>query len=352
MGKSVPCKRCHNFFTLAANDDAGLQAQAQSSSEFEIASTLAPPAPPRLAAPPQHSGAPHDEDHLAETVRHEPLTAPVMPALPEPPPARAPAQKAAWHAIGVTALFLGSVGLVCASVPGVQWLTIPLSALGLIAGAFGLMVDYSYKTEEWTPKVGAGLCALLLVAALAWPALLGLDPKVTELPPPVDPNRQVFLPRTDRVAGTRLIPQAVGKEQWVDAEAYDVDHGIVRLRVAGAMVQDVPVNQRKDRRRAERELTIALTLSHAGVKDPIVFKGWRSVSDAPRLVDAAGQALAFRPRPDSPPRSVLPFHPVQETIAFDVPAAGVEFVRLELPASAFGGAGMVRFQLPKSMFAR
>jgi len=269
------------------------------------------------------------------------------------------------------AMLLGSLALGCASLEWLQWLTIPLSALGLIAGAFGLMVDYTEKTEEWTPKIGAIVSGCVLLAALAWPGLLGLDPKITsELPPPVDPNRQVLVPRNPQAGGVRPPAQPAPESHWVAADLYDVDHGVVRLRVLGAGVQDVPVNRKG--RRGDKEYVVTLLLSHAGTKDAITFSGWHSAAGnnavgnntignnapgnnaghTPRLLDASGKALAFRPRADAggvAPRSIVPFRPVQETLTFEAPAGTSEYVRLELPAGAFGGAGVVRFQIPRFM---
>ncbi len=36
-------------------------------------------------------------------------------------------------------------------------------------------------------------------------------------------------------------------------------------------------------------------------------------------------------------------------LVFEVPVDTVSYLRLELPANNFGGTGMLRFQIPKSM---
>jgi hypothetical protein len=349
LGRSIACKRCHNHFTLAPDDEAELhQVAAPSSSELEINFQSMPP----TVTPSKRRGRGSSESEgttpSSETVPQlKPLTTPALPVLrDEPPPLEQP-ERWNWHTIGVLAMFLGSLALGCASLEWLQWLTIPLSALGLIAGAFGLMVDYTEKTEEWTPKIGAILSGCVLLVALAWPAFLGLDPKLTsELPPPVDPNRQVFLPR-ERPAGPRQPAQPVPENHWVAAELYDIDHGVVRLRVLNAGVHDVPGN-RKGRR--EKEYVVTLLLSHAGTRDAVTFSGWHGA--VPRLLDSSGKPLAFRPRGDAgqaPLKSIVPFRPIQETLAFDAPSGASDYVRLELPASAFGAAGMVRFQIPRLM---
>jgi hypothetical protein len=362
LGQSVACKRCNNFFTLAPDDEAALHhAKAASSSELEaLRSDVAPPPPSThrvssLPPPEPALASSKDNSPLTETVpQHQPVTAAALPVLSEPQRAHVASAKLRWHTVGVSAMALGSVALVCAGVAWLQAFTIPLAALGLIAGAFGLIIDYVEKTEEWTPKVGVAISGTVLLVSLAWPALLGLDAKVTSnLPPPVDPNRQVFQTRGDKISTTtRLAPQPITEDRWVEANLYDVDHGFVRVRVVGTAVQDVPANLRKERRR-DKELVVTVMLSHVGTKDPIPLLGWRnpSAANTPRLSDASGKTLAFRPRGDSPlvPRALLPFQPVQETLAFEVPAADSAHLRLELPATGFGGTGSVKFQIPKGM---
>jgi hypothetical protein len=392
LGRSISCKRCHNHFTLAPDDEAELhQVAAPSSSELEINFQAMPP----TVTPSKRSGRgprhPENVSPSGETVPQlKPLTTPALPVLPalgDVAPPLGPSsvgqpERLGWHTIGVVSMFLGSLALGCASLEWLQWLTIPLSALGLIAGAFGLMVDYTEKTEEWTPKVGAVVSGCVLLVALAWPAFFGLDPKLTsDLPPPVDPNRQVYLPRSAPAGAARPAAQPVPEGHWVAAELYDVDHGVVRLRIVSAGVHDVPATRKG--RRGDKEYVVAVLLSHAGTKDAIPFSGWHSAAatnvlapgapgaaghnnaannnagnqasssgGAPRLFDASGKSLAFRPRLDAavaPARSIVPFRPVQETLTFEAPAANSEYVRLELPASAFGASGVVRFQIPRFM---
>ncbi len=49
------------------------------------------------------------------------------------------------------------------------------------------------------------------------------------------------------------------------------------------------------------------------------------------------------------PKSLYPKLYADDFLVFEVPRANVEFLRLELPAAAFGGTGTLRFQIPKAM---
>jgi hypothetical protein len=50
--------------------------------------------------------------------------------------------------------------------------------------------------------------------------------------------------------------------------------------------------------------------------------------------------------------SIRPGKSVEDVIVFEESVARAEYLRLELPASAFGGTGKLRFQIPKSMIER
>jgi hypothetical protein len=47
-----------------------------------------------------------------------------------------------------------------------------------------------------------------------------------------------------------------------------------------------------------------------------------------------------------------PIHPgkfTEDTLFYETPLDNISYLHLELPASAFGGTGMLRLQIPKSM---
>src|SRR5207249_4308345 len=50
--------------------------------------------------------------------------------------------------------------------------------------------------------------------------------------------------------------------------------------------------------------------------------------------------------------SVFPVATVDEVLAFAKPARAVESLRLELPAAAWGGAGVFRFTIPRAMIGQ
>ena len=146
-------------------------------------------------------------------------------------------------------------------------------------------------------------------------------------------------------------PQTLEAGQWAAADKYDVDHGNVRLNIAAVAIRDEPPGERKDKKR-EKELWITVKLSHVGVKDAVTFRGWQP-PHAP-LLTVAGHAVAFKRRQgegQTGNRNLVPFQPIQEVLVFEAPPATDDALRLELPAAAFGAAGVVRFELPRTMLS-
>ena len=50
--------------------------------------------------------------------------------------------------------------------------------------------------------------------------------------------------------------------------------------------------------------------------------------------------------------SVYPGKEVEDLLVFEPPVDNVQFLRLQLPAAAFGGSGELRLQIPKGMIYR
>jgi hypothetical protein len=78
------------------------------------------------------------------------------------------------------------------------------------------------------------------------------------------------------------------------------------------------------------------------------------------MVVGGGAALQLHPlRRDAqlaPERdgaaSIWPGKSVEDVVVFEEPVVRAEYLRLELPASAFGGTGKLRFQIPTEMIEK
>ena len=350
LGQSIACKKCKNNFTLAPDDylppvktgDSAVSTVGAAKATSPVATTEPPPSTVETTEHSISATAP-DTPRLQAPLRLAPVSA--------PPP---PGQRVPWNPFGVAALLLGSVALLCASISWLQWATIPLAGAGLLSGVIALLATPIETQRDAIVLFLAGLLTLSVLAiALFWPAMLGLDNRLTrETQREPDPNRQMLQPRLD---GRGVEPTAAARplerNQWAQADQYDVEHGVVRLRILSATSHTVPVKQRKEGRPAT-ELHVTVQVLHVGTKGAIAFSGWPT-AEAPKLEDASGKSYSFQVRPENSAvaRSLVPFQPVRDTLVFAAPPPVTDWVRLELPASAFGGLGEVRFQVPRTMIA-
>jgi hypothetical protein len=149
---------------------------------------------------------------------------------------------------------------------------------------------------------------------------------------------------------------------WVDASRGAVQQGRVRVLLTGVAVGPADLKAKSGKRPSrERYLVVRVRVSHVGGGGPFTFAGWGNPASAdeknlPRLTDSAGKAYA-RPALESGAEvdgqerdaPVFPGNSTDDVLLFAAPDAGVESLRLELPASACGGSGAYRLSVPKSM---
>jgi hypothetical protein len=249
----------------------------------------------------------------------------------------------------VAALFLGGVGLACASVSALQWFALLLPAAGLAVGVYRTLVQPPERLRDVIVlRAGTIISAGTVVCVLFWPNFLGMESLFAgrSVPEP-ERNRQVFQPRTDR-AGVEDTPQPVAARQWVDAERYEIDHGVVRLRVVRVIVKDLPPAKGK---KSQQTLLVTVDLAHVGTHTAVTLHGWTK-NAMPQLTDAGGQAYMFQGATGEPavrPISLRPLVPIRETLTFEAPPIIREPLRLELPAAAFGGEGAIRYEIPRRL---
>ena len=109
-------------------------------------------------------------------------------------------------------------------------------------------------------------------------------------------------------------------------------------------------------------LVIRLVISYTGRTtaglpyDPWADLAGKPSKHQPRLADNKGQAYAqvtldagVKPARRSGDLHISPDDQVTEVLIFSPPLEEVDYLHLELPASAFGLAGNFRFLIPKSM---
>jgi HEAT repeat protein len=129
--------------------------------------------------------------------------------------------------------------------------------------------------------------------------------------------------------------------EWADASIYAVQHGNVLVSV--------------DDLREDEHLKIKLSVKNIESGASVAFKGWGGFGEnvQARLEDHVGRTLnPTKGAPAAPlftPCTLVPAEPATNWIAFDGSIVNLSFLRLELPASAFGGYGKLRLQIPRTM---
>jgi HEAT repeat protein len=126
-----------------------------------------------------------------------------------------------------------------------------------------------------------------------------------------------------------------------DASIYAVQQGNVLISV--------------DDLRQDEHLKIKLSVKNVESGTGIAFKGWGVYGEnvQARLENNVGHTLnPTKGAPAAPlfiPCTLVPTQPATNWIAFDGSMVNLSFLRLELPASAFGGYGKLRLQIPRTM---
>jgi len=256
----------------------------------------------------------------------------------------------ALNAGSAAALLCVSVALLFASIPELEFLIKPLSALGLLLGLLpGLLAAMRQGAAVAPPLVVSVLCLLVLLFLGSWPS--------SSTPPPPSP---AAVPLKQKGMGAR---QSIEADDWVDAAANAVSRDDVRVQVVSARIGRVDLNNRSGTSLSpDKYLVIRLRSSYEGVLfqetpyDPWADRAGSPSKRQPTLTDNrdrkynqktfdAGWKVVGRADTDA----LTPGHQVKEVLVFPVPPADVEYLRLTLPASAFGLSGEFRFRIPRGM---
>ncbi len=111
----------------------------------------------------------------------------------------------------------------------------------------------------------------------------------------------------------------------------------------------------------DRCLVIGLRITNGGIMRNVRYTGWgggASGQDRPVLRDDRGRTYAeklFAPgwvvKGHVASATIPPGKTQDDVLIFEAPPASIEYLRLELPASAVGAEGRLRMEVPRSMIA-
>ena len=165
-----------------------------------------------------------------------------------------------------------------------------------------------------------GACVLVIGLAGVW---FGVAGRATN---------QTIVPLAGRSTSTKETPFA----EWPDARQFAVQQGDVRVQVeslGGGY---------------EGDCHIKLRITNVGTKRRIEHAGWGGIHE-PQLTDNLGNIYHALTRKPAEVAMLDPNESVSETLEFDRLMKDVEYLRLELPASAFSGEGQLRLEISNTM---
>ena len=245
----------------------------------------------------------------------------------------------------------GSLGLCFASFSAISWLTKPLAGIGLALGVFGCWLPARKHGHDWRlPSAVVGLSAVVLAFVGSWSKVMPVAPPAPLVAVSLDPED--------------LERHTLDNDQWTDAGSRAVSLNDLRVRVAGARVENVTlVCAGGSKTTPEKHLVIRLHVSYEGIVfKEFKYKRWADGASAPSqhrpvLVDDENQPIEQArfgagwsvPSELAEEPYVIYGRPLDDVLVFPAPARLPAYWHLTLPASALGQAGEYKFRIPSSM---
>jgi hypothetical protein len=259
--------------------------------------------------------------------------------------------------LGIASLVLGIIAVPFAFLPCISTFSIPVSGLGLILGGSGLIVVLSTKKGSMGfPIAGSTVCLVALAIAGMWFLVCaGLMSGAKKMGDDFKKAGDEFFSRIDE-------QQRQEAASWVDASKDAAKHGDVRVRVTSVTLGPVDLNgnDRKTEKSLHDNLQIRLVIENTSAEKNVDYKGW-SIGAGPDVATLKDNAFATYPaagfakqvkgqiRKSEP---IKPAQSLEDILVFQAPLNNPQELRLELPATAFGGLGKIKFRIPAAMIKR
>lgn len=330
-GRTGKCSRCGS---------TALVPSAQASVEAAIAASPSrPPAPPGRPPPENSSPLPARLPSLQPddaAPDRNPMPAALRPPTRQPMIESSPRNFSALA--GVASVAVSALALVLLLMPGYRGLGLTLTALAVLVGLVGLVSGLRTGRAVGLAAVGS-VAGLLFLAAVG---LLAVFTGGSDSAGLVDP----MILRTS-------LPLTLDRK------------GDIQLAVTAATVGPAPtLGSERSQWAGKPLLMITIRVENLGSR-PVTFRGWDNLHQnrpggRPRLADNLGRsysALEFRlpgaapvgqPRPPQP----VTARGIADVLFFAPPDPGVDWLSLDVPASAVGQSGVFVLRIQGSAIRR
>jgi hypothetical protein len=320
---------------------------------------------------------------------------------PAPPAEKADLASPVRSSLGLLSLPLGCIALSLYSVP---FLLTRILSVMLAIGGIGLAV-LQFRTNEKTGRnftsaiAGTLFSAAALLLTVIGPYLPNPSARVARAPtrtsaakateskgPVAERVSQPAPAASETTSATRelskevppipsymprIIPFPCRKNfelvaspspEWTDAATSALIQDEVAICVASVAVERLELSREgKPVPSSNDHLVIHLQVVLVGTTRKVDFESWgnsnfRDVRNKPTLTGNSSHAYALRTFEAGTQvtghelsKGLYPKLYADDYLIFESPLPGLKYLRLELPASAFGGMGTLRFQIPNSM---
>jgi len=354
-GKKGKCPQCGNMVEVPSAE-----------TEVNLAEIDAPIQPVRRQqAPPVVQPPPLERGHVAQA-----------PSVNVHMPKRS-------SSLGIVSLILGVVAFLICWIPLIGVVSIPVSALGVLLAAIGLLAALVRRGSGIAWPIGGGaVSGLALAIGIAQVAALGgaaeairqsgehanrTQQEIVTAGVPSGSTREATArntPEADMPAAQS--PPAAPEPEWASAKNA-VRQGDIELRVMRVLTGKVPLRSGFGDGESSSEddlLAIHLEMINRSQNKKIEYRSWlgRDIAfsrDYATLQDNFGNtykriSFGFGTKivGHTESESIYPGKSLGDVLVFELPIDTAEYLRLELPAKNFGGEGMLRLQIPADMIQR
>jgi hypothetical protein len=283
----------------------------------------------------------------ARKVEAEPKPAP----LSEPDEPDEPSEPSDFGMVlALAACTLVGVAVLASQLPFGRFIAAGIAVVGLLGGLASLGAEGRAKMAAASAVF---LHLLILAIVFIAPSVLDLDP--WQRPVKTGPQGPQAIAHAD---------QTSTPAEWVDSASASWQFKDVRVSVTSAFIGPMELLGPKDAKRTTKEqyFQIQLRVTNSGVERQIDLTEWAigQGADTIRVTDPAGKSLkiatfenGWSPERGKPSEHLFPGKWSEAKFFFAVPTAKPDFLRLQLPGTAFGMPDeTVKFQIGGGLLAR